>query len=106
MKTTLTEGATTAIQNQLKAANQSFAQRCPGESSRRQPVHTVYGGAHLFKAEAAQKLGKVALATLEQYAPDFMAFAHATGLPSEPWLAHAIHARVAEKLKKEPVEDF
>jgi citrate lyase beta subunit len=106
MKTTLTDGATASIQNELRAANQKFAERYPGESSKRQPVHTVYGGAHLFKAEAAQKLGKVALATLEHYAPDFTSFAHAAGLPSEPWLAQAVHTRVVEKLAKEPVEDF
>jgi hypothetical protein len=106
MKTSLTDGATSSIQSRLKEANALFAKRYPGENSRRQPVHTVYGGAHLFKADAAAKLGRVALATLEQYAPDFSTFARAVGLPTEPWLAHAIHARVVEKLRTEPVEDL
>ena len=29
---------------------------------RRQPVHVVYGGAHLFKPDVAKKLGGIALA--------------------------------------------
>ena len=37
------------------------AEQFPGDSPARQPVHIVYGGAHLFKADAAQKLGAVAL---------------------------------------------
>ena len=32
----------------------------PGETGRRQPVHTVYGGAHLFKADSAKRLGSLA----------------------------------------------
>ncbi|MGK3991781.1 DUF6986 family protein [Sorangium sp. So ce1024] len=47
----------------------------------RQPVHTVYGGAHLFKADTARKLGAVALAALAEHAPDVAAFARAFGLP-------------------------
>jgi len=109
-------------------------QKYPGETGRRQPVHTVYGGAHLFKADSAQRLGKLAQRSLEQYAPDFVKFARAVGLPgadgmddsraeeyrariesngeSAPkeekavWLAHAIYSRVWEKLRREPVEDF
>ena len=51
-------------------ANQAFMARYPGESNRRQAVHVVYGGAHLFKADSAQKLGVVALRSLKEYAPD------------------------------------
>ena len=56
--------------DRLRAANNAFAQAHPGESVRRQPVHTVYGGAHLFRSDSAAKLGAVALRTLEQYAPE------------------------------------
>jgi citrate lyase beta subunit len=106
MKTSLSTGATSPIESRLKEANVAFARRYPGENSRRQPVHTVYGGAHLFKADLAPKLGKVALSTIEEYAPDFMSFARAASLPEAPWLAHAIYTRVIDKLNKEPVEDF
>jgi len=37
------------------------AEQFPGDSPQRQPIHTVYGGAHLFKADASQKLGALAL---------------------------------------------
>ena len=42
-------------------ATSASREQFPGDSPQRQPVHTVYGGAHLFKADAAQKLGALAL---------------------------------------------
>ncbi|WP_437670982.1 DUF6986 family protein [Sorangium sp. So ce131] len=62
--------------------------------SPRQPVHTVYGGAHLFKADTARKLGAVALRALAERAPDFAAFARAIGLPG----AEALPAQHADAL--------
>ena len=35
----------------------------------RQPIHTVYGGAHLFRADTAARLGATALKALHEYAP-------------------------------------
>src|SRR5215210_4468809 len=132
MRTTLTTEATREISARLSEANREFAARYPGESFRRQPVHTVYGGAHLFKSDTTPRLGKLALRSLETYAPDFAAFARAVGLtgadqlpPSveddsavralveregealrrenKPlWLAHTIYTRVVEKLGREP----
>jgi len=87
----------------LSRANQAFAQAYPGDRADRQPVHTVYGGAHLFTAGVARKLGDAALASLAEYAPDPESFAAAVGLPQA--LAPAIYARVTEKLRREPVED-
>jgi citrate lyase beta subunit len=69
-----------------------------------QPIHTVYGGAHLFKAETPRKLGDLAQKALEQYAPDAQTFAQAIGLPDG--IALAVYDRVREKLAREPVEDF
>src|SRR5262245_10897460 len=60
--------ATTA--QRLKAANAPITQRFVGESDQRQPVHTVYGGAQLYKRDSAHKLGKAALKSLDDYAPD------------------------------------
>ena len=34
----------------LAEANDAFSRRYPGDRPDRQPVHTVYGGAHLFKS--------------------------------------------------------
>jgi hypothetical protein len=86
----------------LSDANKVFMRHYPGESNRRQAVHTVYGGAHLFKADSAQKLGTVALRSLEEYAPDANTLAGAIGIDA----GEKIYARIAEKLRREPVEDF
>ena len=73
-------------------------------------MHTVYGGAHLFKADTARRLGEVALHNLATYAPDGATLAAGMGLAPTPALdaraLDAIHARVIAKLEREPVEDF
>src|SRR5712691_5377316 len=136
MKTSLPESSLQAINEGLRLSNTGFMHEYPGETGRRQPVHTVYGGAHLFKSDSAPRLGRVAERALAEYAPDFIIFAQTLGLPdvdqlpdvlsyaqdlkaqlaSNPdaareehraaWLAYAIFTRVQEKLKREPVEDF
>ena len=60
MKNILTSDRTSGILNELGDANQSFESDYPGKSLLRQPVHTIYGGAHLFKTDTAQKMGKLA----------------------------------------------
>ena len=90
--------------DRLAAALAGHAGRFPGDSPARQAVHTVYGGAHLFRADSARKLGDLALRSLEAYAPDAKSFAAAVGLGSE--LAQIVYDRVLEKLRREPVEDF
>jgi citrate lyase beta subunit len=104
VKTTLTDLAAAPLLENLRKANSAFAARYPGESGRRQPVHTVYGGAQVFKADTASRLGALALQAFEQYAPEPSAFAVAIGLPDR--LAPRITERVLEKLRREPVEDF
>jgi citrate lyase beta subunit len=120
----------------LDEASRSFARRYPGEIGRRQPVHTVYGGADLFHAGTARRLGDLALESLGEYAPDAFIFSRAVGLPGAEmlpasankaaalerrfaaspekirgenraaWMACTVYARVREKLEREPVEDF
>jgi citrate lyase beta subunit len=93
------------------------------------------GGANLFKAGFASKLGDLALKTLDTYAPNYGVFARALGLPgadtlpansielagltraleenadkvrvSNPpaWLAYTVYNRVLHKLKTEAIED-
>ena len=89
----------------LKAANESFAARYPGERIDRQPVHTVYGGANLFKHTTAGKLGQLALRSLDAYAPDAASLARALGI-EDAALAEKVYARVRAKLEREAVEDF
>jgi citrate lyase beta subunit len=92
----------------LKKANAAIARAYPGETGDRQPVHTVYGGAQLFTADLAPKLGARALQALDQHAPTAQAFAEALGLVghSDPAFATTIRDRVVAKLRREPVEDF
>lgn len=89
----------------LRDANLAFANAHPGESAGRQPVHTVYGGAQLFAADSAPKLGAVAIRTMEQYADDAQALGAALGIHDHPEL-ETIYQRVHDKLEAEPIEDF
>jgi citrate lyase beta subunit len=136
MKKSLNEESLSDLSARLQQANNDFARSYPGETGRRQPVHTVYGGAHLFKSDSAARLGALARRSLDQFAPDYLTFAQAVGLPGadllpdplekdddlanqlgtnpdevrqenkSAWLAHTIYNRVTEKLLREPVEDF
>jgi citrate lyase beta subunit len=105
MKTTLTAETLAPILESLGRANAAHDAMFPGEGAERQPVHTVYGGAHLFKAETAATLGALALDLLRHYAPDAAALAKAVGLDGGR-LADTVYARTVAKLEREPVEDF
>ncbi|HUO34785.1 MAG TPA: hypothetical protein VMU43_07320 [Candidatus Acidoferrum sp.] len=136
MKRTLAPESLHEIDARLEQAHKVFARRYPGATGARQPVHTVYGGAHLFHADTARRLGELAQRSLDEYAPDFAVFAKAVSLPGashlpetpeaaerlakaiedDPaaarkdnwpaWFAHTIYRRVREKLRREAVEDF
>ena len=118
----------------LGRANRAFMQTYPGDRPARQPVHTVYGGAQLFKADTTRRLGELALRAMQTYARDPMELARGVGfLPREAlhafdpvslraaferdaaalrrehpsaWLAVTVYDRVLAKLEREPVEDF
>ncbi len=105
MKRLLSDNDINDILDTLKSANTEFKKSYPGNSSLRQPIHTVYGGAHLFKSNASQKLGNIALKILNEYAPNYMDFAKVLNLPNKD-LADIVYSRIIDKLKKEPVEDF
>src|SRR5438445_2842224 len=98
------DGALSTILDGVNKANLRTAAQFPGDSPLRQPVHSVYGGAHLFKADAAQKLGALALRSLQEHAPDASALAGVLDLDRA--LADRIYLRVIDKLTREPVEDF
>jgi citrate lyase beta subunit len=104
MTTTISQESMQEITKGLQSSLSVFASRYPGESGRRQPVHTVYGGAHLFKSDTAPRLGTLAMRSFETYAPDANAFAQTLELPDK--LADTIYERVREKLVREAVEDF
>jgi hypothetical protein len=96
-----------SILAELRKANAAVGGAYPGETGDRQPVHTVYGGAHLFRADSAARMGAAALSTIQEYAPDAATFAAALGLAAgHADLGETIRTRVVEKLTREPVEDF
>ncbi len=103
---TLSADQTHAIFDLFRADAESLERSFPGEQGARQPVHTVYGGAHLFKRDIASKFGRLALASLAEYAPDAESLRQAMGLAGD--LAHAqrVRDRVARKLADQAVEDF
>jgi citrate lyase beta subunit len=105
MKTTLEPEAILNATRELSKANIAFRSWYPGDARHRQPVHTFYGGAHLFQADSSERLGALARKALTDYAPDAAVFATVLGLPAGP-LAEQVYARVTEKLGREPVEDF
>src|SRR5689334_12636080 len=104
VQTTLPEKKLQKILDRVHRAQTRVARLYPGDSGARQPIHTVYGGAHLFTSDTAHKLGELALRALETYAPDAPAFCEAIGVRAE--LAPKVHERVRDKLRREPVEDF
>lgn len=136
MKRSLAAASLQDIFAPLQRAHQTFAAQYPGPRGDRQPVHVVYGGAHLFRADTAARLGEKALAAINEDAPDFVTFAKAIELPGvnelgvsqdsvdslaraiqkDPeavrqenraaWFAFTLYRRVLEKLRREPVEDF
>ncbi len=135
-KTTLNEEALATALAELIPAYEAYESLYPGPSGERQAAHTVYGGAQLFRAGTAQRLGKIALGTLTAYAPGPLSFARALGLPGAETLpdslaeaealeaavaadpaaaqalnpsaalAHTLYHRVVDKLRREAVEDF
>ncbi len=136
VKTSLSSVWVDSLLRPLAETDAALSAQYPIKPSRRQPVHVVYGGAHLFSFDIARKVGALASRALDEHAPDFVALARALELPhaatlpeapearralearleanplevkaSEPsaWLAHAVYSRVKAKLAREPVEDY
>lgn len=133
MKQTFSDEKLSELYSKLNESDSSFILH---PSSFRAPVHVVYGGAHLFKAQTPQKLGQIALKSLEENAPNFIEFSKAMWLKGADilpnyanatdelsrqfvereeklkrenfaaWFALAIYQKTIDKLNREPVEDF
>jgi citrate lyase beta subunit len=104
VKPTLSPEDLQIVLAELAEANRILARRSPGDSPRRQPVHTVYGGAQVFSSDTAPKLGVLARRSLADHAAGPEEFGRVLGLPER--LSATIHERVVAKLEREPVEDF
>jgi citrate lyase beta subunit len=124
------------ILNELDRETAGDAPSTFSNPAARSPIHVLYGGAHLFKSDTAQKLGRLALESIESYAPNFAEFARAVWLSGadalprfddavedlefqladdpekvkteneNAHLAWTIYTRTVEKLKSEAIEDF
>jgi citrate lyase beta subunit len=105
MPTTLLSGALRDLLGRLAQTGRPAAAVYSGPAGDRQPAHTVYGGAHLFRADVAARLGAAALAALEAYAPAPGALAEVAEI-GDPLLAAQVRERVIAKLRGEPVEDY
>src|SRR5258708_6669936 len=119
----------------LGTANLAFQRSYPGDRPDQQPVHTVYGGANLFKSDTCLRMRETALKSLRTYAPNFTELARALhleghellpqteaetqaldkklqSLPEDQrrkekaWLSWAVYHQMVRKLETEPVEDF
>lgn len=135
MNLSISEDKKSNIFKALSTANQAFNKIYRGDREDRQPIHTVYGGANLFKSNTTQVLGEVALNSLLHYAPNFVEFGKAfqlkgsdtfpsnkkeqqalvntlkglskTELKQHPaGFSYTIYHKVIAKLKSEGVEDF
>ncbi|HQY12228.1 MAG TPA: phosphoenolpyruvate kinase, partial [Ferruginibacter sp.] len=106
MSTTIPTDQKEQLFSKLKDANTAFQQIYPGDRSERQPVHTLYGGANLFKYDAAISLGKRALEIFETYAPDHKVFGKVFGMDTVSGFSNKVYDKVIAKLKTEAIEDF
>lgn len=135
MKTSIDEKQKTIILDELRKANLAFQKTYPGDRSDRQPVHTVYGGANLFRSDSVRKMGEIAYKSMRTNAADFTELARVLELPGHEqlpirfdeiqvlikqleymdeserkrhpaWLAYTVYQKVLAKLEREAVEDF
>lgn len=90
--------------DRLTATSARIESDFPGERPDRQPVHTVYGGAQLFSAATATRLGELAIDFARRWVADASDLAGILEL--DRGLAERVHRAVQEKLAGEPVEDF
>jgi len=135
MQFSINETEKEQLLHSLQTANLAFQEKYPGDRPERQPVHTVYGGANLFRSDTCVRMGETALKSLRTYAPDFVTLARVLGLEGHAylpqtakqvedltrklgnmeeeerrkelaWLAWSVYEKMVRKLETEPVEDF
>jgi citrate lyase beta subunit len=134
MNTSISVAKKDALFGALREANLAFQKVYPGDRPDRQPVHTVYGGANLFRSDSAMQLGRRALEVFHAYAPDFVTFGRVFGLEGASLLdgnkspesiaaeylalpvearrkhparlSYEVYKKVDAKLSREAIEDF
>src|SRR5690349_25116590 len=98
MHLSIDENDKDTLLGKLKIAYLKFQQTYPGDKPDRQAVHTVYGGANLFKSDTCIKMGEIALRSLQTYSPDFITLANV--LEFEGYKKLPTEEKKAEKLIK------
>ncbi len=135
MTTTIPVDKKAQLFSELSKANTVFNEKYPGDRPERQAVHTVYGGANLFKYNTTAGLAEKALEAFHLYAPDFIHFGKIFQLQGSEkldtlqqtaeqlkndyesltaaqqrkhpaHLSYQIYHKVLHKLQTEAVEDF
>ncbi|MFE0876299.1 DUF6986 family protein [Streptomyces smyrnaeus] len=102
--TSLDSGVLEGISRLLEPVDAELARRYPGDPGTRQPVHTVYVPADVVTPGTVREWGEAAGALLDAHAPDAATLAAVLGMDEE--LAGPVHARLRDKLRREPVEDL
>jgi len=69
------------------------------------PVSVLYGGAHLFRAGAIEKLGELARRAFEAHVASDDDVCAIVGESARP-VASAVRARVAQRLRERPLDDL
>ncbi len=106
MKTSLKQTEIDRIAEMVRAATRPQQTPSGPVVFRRQPIHTVYGGAHLFSSSVVEKFKEQSLASLKENAPTPAAFAGALQLAGDQEFHKKLYHRVVEKLRHEPIEDY
>jgi len=110
----MNESALEQLMSRLSETNSEFSSRYKGLGD--QPVHTLYGGANLYKEASAEKLSALAQKHFAEYAPDSKSLAIALVLNkgdegdlrvngSPGWIIHQLFERVNHKLQTQAIED-
>ncbi len=106
MKLSISEKTKDLVLEDLNKANSNFQAHYPGDRPDRQPVHTVYGGAQLFKSDTIQKMGASAMAHFVEYAESEKVIEEVFGITRDKDIASQVYNKIVEKLNSEAVEDF
>lgn len=94
----------TLEQSNLQVERQSL--RLKPHIFQHQPVHVVYGGAHMFNALTVEKLGRLALSSFDEFITDAVRLRDVLDSEWSTLFAENIYSRVRRKLTSLPIEDY
>ena len=106
LQTTFNDKEFKIFSTDLNTGNREIHSYFSGQSDVRQPVHVVYGGAHLYKSDINDKFSRMSLRMLDEYASSPQALAAAIRFEGNPEIMDKVYQRVRNKLEREALEDF